>query len=321
VPKRKPPIPTATRATSQGARGILELDRFSQASLQRWESASRDLDELEAILYFAVEPERRRLRAELIAALQSAHLRPMELTRWARIVTYQFSLEPLSCAGSLQNIGGRFNAGAELDDNTLKPWPALYLAQDYETAFREKFQLSRNEVVDGLTPQELALAHTVSHTTIFLHGHLFRVFDMTSLQSFEPVAKVLRRIKMPEKARLVQARLGIPKRGVFMAQTGKQVHDMVLVKNWRILPIQYGLPAQSQVLAELIRAAGFEAILYPSTKGTGKCLAVFPDLLDGRSFIELDDSPPAGVKHPKLDIESASALEGWESVPVQQRAR
>jgi RES domain len=321
VPKGKPTIPARRATASQEPRGILELDRFSEAALSQWSSASQDLDELEDVLYFGLEPERRRLRPELLAALKAIPLTTIELPRWARVVTYQYSLEPLSSAGSLKNIGGRFNAGAEMDANTLNPWPALYLAEDYETAFREKFQMPHGELTDGLTPQELALEHGVSHATVFVKGHLSRVFDVTKFESLAPVAKVLGRIKMPARAKQIQSRLKIPSQGVFMVQTGKQVHDMVLKRNWRIRPIQYGLPAHSHILAELIRAAGFEAILYQSTKGPGKCLAVFPDQLDGQSFVELIDKPPSAVKHPRLDIETASELAGWETLPPQLRAR
>ena len=321
MPKGKPSIPARSTAAPQASRGILELDRFSEATLQQWSAASHDLDELEAVLYFGLEPERRRLRPELLTALQEIPLTTIELTRWARVVTYQYSQEPLSCAGSLQNIGGRFNAGAELDANTLNPWPALYLAEDYETAFREKFQMQRDNLVDGLTPQELALEHGVSHTTLFVRGHLSRVFDMCNYLSLAPIAKVLGRIKMPAKARQIRIKLKMPKHGPLMIQTGQQMHDAALKYNWRALPIQYGLPAQSHVLAELIRAAGFEAILYPSSKGSGKCLAVFPDLLDGRSFVEVIDTPPPGVKHIRLDNESATELAGWESLSPRLRAR
>ena len=321
MPKRKPSIPVRSSSSLRNPRGILELERFSEASLEQWNTVSGYLDELQDVLYFGLEPERRRLRPDLIAALQGIPPTTVALPRWVRVVPYQYSLEPLSCAGSLQSIGGRFNAGAELDANTLSPWPALYLAEDFETAFREKFQLPRDDLVDGLSPQELALEHGVSHTTVFVQGRLARVFDMTFYQSLAPVAQVFRRIKMPARVRQIQAKLKIPNREVFMVQSGKQIHEMVLTYNWRVLPIQFGLPAQSHILAELIRAAGFEAILYQSTKGPGKCLAVFPDLLDGGSFVELMDTPPLAVKHQRLDGDSASELEGWQSLPPQLRLR
>ena len=80
-----------------------------------------------------------------------------------------------------------------------------------------------------------------------------------------------------------------------MIQSGMQLFEAVAKQNWRVLPIQFGLPAPSQTLADLIREAGFEAILYQSSKGPGKCLALFPDKLSDRSFIELIDPPPSKV--------------------------
>ena len=143
---------------------------------------------------------------------------------------------------------------------------------------------------------------------------------MTDHQSLVAVAAVLRRVKMPARARVIQRKLKIPNVGIYMVQTGKQLHEMVLAHNWRMLPIQFGLPAQSHVLAELIRAAGFEGILYRSTKGPGKCLAAFPDLLDDGSFVELIDASPATVKHRRLDSNTARELEGWETLTARMRA-
>ena len=92
----------------------------------------------------------------------------------------------------------------------------------------------------------------------------------------------------------------------------------LIVQNWRTQPVQFEVPAKSQVMAELIRAAGFEGILYRSTKGPNDCLAVFPDKLRDGSFIELEHAPPPGVRHTRLDAESADALTGWDTV---QRSR
>lgn len=318
--KRKP-IPPTKAPANQGPRGIYELDRFSEASIGKWAEVSRDLDELHDVLHFNVEPERRRLRPDLIAALQRVTPLELPLKGWTRMVTYQFSLAPLSAAGSLQYIGGRFNAGFELDHGTIAPWPALYLAEDFETAFREKFHLNRSSTVEGLVPEELALQRGNSHATVLIRGHLHRVFDMTRVESLEPVAAVFRKIRMPARARELKKKLGVVRGGPTMAQTGKQVYDMVLTHNWRVFPIQFGLPAQSHVLAELIRAAGYEAILYRSTKGAGRCLAVFPDLIDSGSFVELEDTPPEGVKHRRLDASTAAELAGWDALPPRFRPK
>ena len=218
MPKRIKHIPNGGIRAEPPALGILELERFSTQDLKKWDEASTGLDELAAELYFGVEAKRRKFRHQLIESIQGVGHTAVPLHKWVRTVTYQYSLEPLTCAGSLQALGGRFNAGYELDVNTMRPWPALYLAQNFETAFREKFQLTSDDL-----------------------------------------------------------------------------------------------------LGELIHDAGFEAILYPSSKGPGKCLAVFPGNLGDASFVQLRDKAASGATVVRLDPNTAATLEGWESIPRQFR--
>ena len=295
--------------------GLRELDRFSETSLERWNAVSQDLDKLHDSLYFGLEPERRRYRPDLIAALNSVASVELCMAGWCRAVTYRYSLAPLSCAGSLLYIGGRFSAGTELDPQTLAAWPALYLAADFETAFREKFQLSSDSLLQGLTPADMALGEGASLAAVRVNGQLVRAFDMTHADSLNAVSGVFRRIAMPTRAE----KLSISATG--MVHTARQAHDAVLKHNWRIGPIQFGLPSPSQILAELIRAAGFEAILYQSTKGPGRCVAVFPDRLHNTSFVELADAAPPEVRHRRSDADSAIDLAGWDTVASQFKAR
>lgn len=97
------------------------------------------------------------------------------------------------------------------------------------------------------------------------------------------------------KAERIKKKLKFNPNDLRMMTTGKQLHDAAALHNWRVLPIQFGLPAPSQILSELIRAADFEAVAYQSSKGGGKCLAIFVDRLAPRSFIELSGNPPAGA--------------------------
>lgn len=311
IPSRPPP------PVSKPARNILELDRFSETNLREWNAASQNLDELEAVFYFNLEPERRKLRPQLLKALRSVEPLVYPLENWVRLIDYQYGLEPLGCAGSLCNPegGGRFNVGIELDPGTLSPWPALYIAQDHATAFREKFQIESKSNIDGLTPSELALNPGVNYTAISLCGKLHRVFDLRKDASVAALAKVLAKITLPPRARELAKELKIPMSELLMVKTAEQVCSVVLKNNWRTLPVQFGLPSQSHILAELIRAAGFEAILYKSTKGAGDCLAIFPGLMDGRSYIEVVGQALPGVKHVRLDANSARGLEGWEHTP------
>lgn len=300
-------------------KGILELDRFSNADIAHWQKLSSDLDELTASLYFGVEPARRRLRSKLCDALTQASGIAIDIQSWARTVTYQYSLQPLSCAGSLQSVGGRFNAGFELDDNTLNPWPALYLAEDFETAYREKFQLASTDLTDGLKPDELALKHAVGLTTVFLNGRIENVFDMTSFVTLNSVGKIFREVKMPKEASQLAKTLNIKDASKVMIQSGQQLHTAIVKNNWRVWPMQFGIPAPSQTMAELIKAAGFEGILYPSSKGPGRCLVVFPENLSDLSHIDLIGPAPSAVTITRLDSITAASLEGWDSIPKNRR--
>lgn len=316
--RSKRPVPPAPRGSSAGtpaAKGILELDRFSAETLDRWSELSADLDELQATLYYSVEPERRRLRPELLNALRGVPPTVLGLQDWARIVDYRWTLFPLSAAGSLTGIGGRFNAGIELEGQAFGPWPALYLAADHATAFREKFQLQADQQVQGLSPEELGLTAGKSHTTVALHGQLSRVFHLTAA-TLGPVASVLSKIKMPARAAQMMKKLRIKPSELRMVSTGKQLCDVVALHNWRVLPIQFGLPAQSQILAELIRAADFEGIAYKSSRSGGMCLALFVNRLASESFIELSGPTPSGAIA-RLDATTADKLSGWSEVGVQ----
>ncbi len=313
---RKPaiPPPRTTHTVARPPRTILELDRFAEADVDRWNDVSADLNELNDVLHFGLEPERRRRRLEILAALSNESPTPIDISGWVRVVTYQYSSSPLSCAGSLTYVGGRFNAGLDLEPNTIEPWPALYVAENFETAYREKFQRAKGEIINGLTPEELALNAGGSHATLLLRGMLGNVFDMTGHECLDGVGAELAKIKMPERAKLLKRKLKIPDSDLGMARTGKQLHESAVAHNWRILPVQYGLPAPSQILAEMIRAAGFEGILYSSTKSGGKCLAIFPDKLADGSYVELMDAAPEGVTDTRLDSNTADALSGWDDV-------
>ncbi|SFN47808.1 RES family NAD+ phosphorylase [Variovorax sp. OV329] len=243
----------------------------------------------------------------------------MEFTSWVRIVTYRYGLAPLSSAGSLHGVGGRFNAGTDLDDQTLKAWPCLYIAQDYETAFREKFQLATGDNLGGLTALDLALTPNASHSTVVLRGQLANVFALNDDKALNAVCRVLRRIKMPEAAVRLQKRLKISSRDNYMIRSPFQLKRALLAQNWRLQPVQFGMPAPSQIFAELIRAAGFEGVLYESTKGPGQCLAIFPEALEDGSYVELVDPAPEPIKHTRLDCTNSDALSGWDDVAKQLR--
>lgn len=309
-------VPARLRSAPIGVPNLLELDRFSEADLERWNRRSKDLDELSAILYSGVEPQRQRYHDDLIAALQSVPCAPMDFTGWVRMVTLRYADAPLAAAGSLKGWGGRFNIGADVDNAMRAPWPALYIASNHETAYREKFGLAKGDRVDGLTAEELALQPGGSYSAVRLNGHLSEVFDVGQAGALDPICKVLRKISLPAEAVKLRSRLKIPRQQVAMIRSVARLMQEIMVVNWRTSPAQFGNPAVSQLLGGLILDAGFEAIRYPSTKGSGECVAVFPHCFANEaSFVELADSAPASVRYTRLDLSSAEALCGWEALP------
>jgi len=296
--------------------GLLELDRFSEADLNRWNDLSKDLDELNDILYSGVEPQRRRHHANLMEALQSVPSTPMDFAGWVRLVPWRYTNAPLSAAGSLTNYGGRFNIGADVDNAIHARWPALYVAENQETAYREKFGLSKEERIDGLTGDELALTTGGSYTAVRLDGHLELVFDLAQEGALDPLCAVLAKMTLPAEARRLHKRLKLTSPAGNMIRSPSRLLKETLVTNWRGSPAQFGLPAVSQILAGLIVDAGYEAIRYPSTKGDGECVAVFPHRLGSdASFVSVSDAAPESVKHTRLDMITADDLCGWEVLP------
>lgn len=299
---------------------MLELDRFSEADLNRWNRLSKDLDELHDILYSGVEPQRRRHHAALMEALRSVPSAPMDFADWVRLVPWRYTNDPLLAAGSLKNYGGRFNIGADVDHSIHTRWPALYIAENQETAYREKFGLNKNEHFDGLSASELALTTDGSYSAIRLDGHLELVFDLAQKGALDPFCTVLRKMTLPAEARQLCKRLKLTGPPVGMIRSASRLMREVLVVNWRGMPAQFGLPATSQILASLIVDAGYEAIRYPSTRDGCGCVAIFPHRLSNdTSFVSVSDDAPESVGHTRLDMSTADDLCGWEVLPSYLR--
>ena len=112
---------------------------------------------------------------------------------------------------------------------------------------------------------------------------------------------------MPVELKLLAKSIGIPQPLLVTNTTGlmKSMFDV----NWRSWSILFDIPANSQIFGRLLVDAGFEGVVYQSTKGIKNCLAIFLNNLAGTdSFIELADKPPKGVKNTRLDKTSWTQL-------------
>jgi RES domain-containing protein len=302
---RRPRRPNSQRPPPRGELdlpSLTELERFTQASLRQWLAAKANLDALQRALYFELEPLRQRNEARLLDALRSEVLPSFSFEGWSRIVDYRYGLEPLSLAGSLKGEGGRFNIGSDLSPGTFSAFPALYLAEDYEAAFRERFASSAIPKPDGFSAQELALRSPDSFTQLRLRGVVENVIDVGNLEALKSFVGVLREFPVPRDVRRMARRLGL-RPPPWLVRSPVTLQRQLLHPNWRMLPQQFDLPSNSQIFGRIALGAGLHGILYPSARQLGKlCLALFPqNWMDSGTVVEVADEAPQGARLTRLD--------------------
>lgn len=292
-PPRRPPDPAAPPT-------LHELERFSTADLDRWATASARLDELQRELHFGLESQRHAHREALLTALSGAAAPPLILDRWVRLVEYQYSLEPLSPIGSVLRDGGRFNIGREVGDGAFRSFPALYVASDLEVGLREYYQIDKFHRRSGLTREEFALRREGSFTAVEVGGRLNVVFDIGRIDALKPFVDIVSRFKMPPRVVQLARKLKLPPPRLIRSPS--ELRRVLTTKNWRAWPAQFDLPATSQVFGGLLRDAGFEAVLYPSARGEGRCVALFPENFGAsQSYVEVMSPVPIGARMTRID--------------------
>ena len=284
---------------------LVFLEEFTQGSLARWRAAGRNLERFSHDLFFALEAHRAKYSAELIDAVRSATTKRFESSGWARLVNWQFTNQPLSMAGSVRGDGGRFNIGSALDPATYTPFPALYVAEDFPTAFRERFGIDASSSIRGLTAHEFILRRESSFSHLAVNLWLENVLDVGDLSKLKPVSDILKKIRLP--SRIAKAARQLRLRPPALIRTASGLQSQILSPNWRVQPVQYDLPSNSQIFGRLCVAAGVHGILYPSVRNAGRrCLALYPqNWSDTASFIELVGPCPAEVAVKRLDGLSA----------------
>jgi hypothetical protein len=299
-PKKPAPPPPRRSPDPAAPPTLYELERFSTDDLDRWAAASEHLDELQRELHFGLESQRHAHREALLSALRGAAAAPLILDRWVRLVEYQYSLEPLSPVGSVLRDGGRFNIGREVGDGAFKSFPALYVASDLDVGLREYYQIDKAHRRSGLTREEFALRREGSFTAVEVGGRLNVVFDIGRIDALKPFVDIVSRFKIPPRVVQLAKKLKLPPPRLIRSPS--ELRRVLTTKNWRAWPAQFDLPATSQVFGALLRDAGFEAVLYPSARTDGRCVAVFPENLgDSQSYVAVTSAVPPGSSTTRLD--------------------
>ncbi len=291
------------RPTGEGdLPSLVLLEQFSQRSLQQWAASAKKLNELQRTLFFGLEQARQQFSRELIEAIRTNLVHGQAFDGWARIVDYRYCLAPLSVTGSLKGSGGRFNIGSGLNPAMFPASPALYVAEDYPTAFRERFGSDSTAVSQGLAAAEVALREPASFTHVALRGQTELVIDIGEHRSLQAFAAVLRQFSVSDHIRRISRQLGMRSPPSLVRSAGG-LQRQLLNPEWRALPAQFDLPANSQVFRRIAVAAGAHGILYPSARHAGKrCLALFPqNWASSSSYVEVRDGAPTGAQLLRLD--------------------
>jgi hypothetical protein len=86
-------------------------------------------------------------------------------------------------------------------------------------------------------------------------------------------ASIMSTFKLSKAVRDTERKLGAtPLR---LLDTADDLHDSFMVENWRHNPSVMNTPANSQLFGHLLSLAGFEGVLFSSTRTGKKNLALF----------------------------------------------
>lgn len=245
---------------------------------------------------WAYYSELARQRNEIQDKIQQAVIQtciPYELNHWQRAVKYKYGLHPFSTVGSLSFIGGRFNTGKGV--NTEVPhFAGLYIAENKDTALQEHLGQVKH---DQLTPREVALTNPASETIVSISGRIDKVFDLTNEKNLLPLIELIKDFKFSTEFKTFSKKLGFTSPQII--KTPELLIQTLLTPDWRQLPSNYDIPANSQIFGHIVHQAGIEGILYPSKLTGCLCLAIFPKNFVGTdSYLKLDDEAP----HEKVPI-------------------
>jgi len=284
--KKKPP-----------GQSLYFLDQFSLGDIKEW---ARRRDKFLAYhweYYSCLAYQRSQILDQFKSELRKISSGPWPFSKWQRAVKYKYSLEPLSARGSLVDPGGRFNVG-DIDPLKFSPFPALYLAQDRDTAMQEL--LCQQDIPSEISPHELALLKPDSISLVSISGSLDQVIRLEDPDKFADFVKIFQNFRIPNHIAAMAREIGFLVPAVI--RDGQELLFYLLEPNWRLTPMQFDVLAPCQIFGQLAMEAGIEGIIYLS-KFTGKeCVAVFPGNFGASdSFVQLDDEAPAEAKLRRLD--------------------
>ena len=281
----------------------IPLEILKIGDIRRWEKRKDDILDYFYKNYSFFQNARTKILPQLKTAL-TKHCETFSFKGWHRCISYKFSDNPLSARGSLLNDpGGRFNIG-DIDSLKFPRFPALYIADNFEIAYRERNQMPSIADTAGLTADELALSTQESFTDLRIDGHIQMAMDLTKPNTLKDFFQCIKNIKLPKDLAREAKKLNIPPMPHVSSQA--DLKKTILTENWRVLPMQVDIPANSQIFGQILNESKIEAVIYPSRmRSKHNCMAIFiENFQNSDSEVCISDKTPAGVKINCLDASS-----------------
>jgi RES domain len=291
--KRRPTHPSNKPSTKSGRHHVPQLqyllEHGSIENLIAAKERTQNLLKLHWDFYSELAYQRKQIESQLIAVLNKNATSDFTFKGWQRGVKYKYSLHPFSTVGSLSDPGGRFNIG-DISVQNFPKFPALYIASDKGTALQET--LGQPDTGSGkIDAMARALGNPQSVSYVAVSGHIDRIFDLRESRSLKEFVRLMKNFTFSKE--LCKRALDLGEQPLQVVGSVDQLMESLLSVEWRVWPMRFDLPANSQIFGQLLYTAQIEGVIYPS-KFTGKeCVALFPHhFASTNSFIEIDDEVP-----------------------------
>ncbi|POB13630.1 RES family NAD+ phosphorylase [Halobacteriovorax sp. DA5] len=180
----------------------------------------------------------------------------------SRIVRAKFHRDPLCCIGSVKRPpGGRFNFG-QTTRITTNYFQALYLANDYDTAFAECFHSEDESIGD--------FAH------FKVTAKIDRYLDLRDKNVIGDFFKVIKDIKLPNEYIELAKQLGVEPMSLCLKET--ELYNAIFSERYKAWDTWVDQYAPSQWFGYYVYDLGIPAIVYPSVRDAkGFNLAVYTE--------------------------------------------
>ena len=285
--------PRKRRATQAGTK-VRTPEKWVHEQIEHLERLSTSRIEFHRQYQAFLAQKREEMIEDIKESLWNARLENIEFD-CCRIVDSEFEDNPLSPAGSIiEPPGGRFNFGPI--SSYYQVFPALYVADQFATAYAEKFHgnIPAKTTQNTLTPAEINLRPNASFSYKRLSLHLEDVLDLRKFECLNSFAECIRKIQPTTELNQLAKKVG-ERTPLATISSLDLLRENIFFDNYQQWPAWLDQPANSQWLGLYAKLAGLQAIIYPSCRlQSGFNVAVFPEnLIDSNSKIALVDPTPA----------------------------